>query len=145
VVPDKELLRRAAVLHDIGYSPEIAHTGFHALDGARHLRSLGVDERVVRLVAHHSCAEAEGEVRGLDRELRAFEHSDPLLEDALIYCDMTTTPDGEVTTVEARLAEILDRYGPESIVGRFITNSSGDLTAATHRIAAMLRPAGQPM
>ncbi len=28
----------AAYLHDIGYAPELAITGFHPLDGARHLR-----------------------------------------------------------------------------------------------------------
>ncbi|MET8012277.1 HD domain-containing protein [Streptomyces sp. NPDC005271] len=31
---DAELLKAAAVLHDIGYSPAIAVTGFHPLDGA---------------------------------------------------------------------------------------------------------------
>ncbi len=45
VVPaeDLDLLVAAAWLHDIGYSPAIAGTGFHPLDGARHLRSLGGD------------------------------------------------------------------------------------------------------
>jgi hypothetical protein len=33
------------------------------------------------------------------------------LADALTYCDMTTTPDGGVTDVSSRLAEILERYG----------------------------------
>ena len=40
---DADLLVAAAWLHDIGYSPAIADTGFHPLDGARHLRSLGGD------------------------------------------------------------------------------------------------------
>ena len=30
-----EVLERAAILHDLGYSPYIALTGFNALDGAR--------------------------------------------------------------------------------------------------------------
>jgi len=33
----------AAWLHDIGYAPELAETGFHPLDGARYLRRVGVD------------------------------------------------------------------------------------------------------
>src|SRR4051794_32755255 len=33
-----QLLVAAGVLHDVGYSPEIAHARFHPLDGARHLR-----------------------------------------------------------------------------------------------------------
>jgi len=35
---DAELLQAAAMLHDIGYAPPIAVTGFHPLDGARYLR-----------------------------------------------------------------------------------------------------------
>jgi len=35
---DAGLLEAAAWLHDIGYQPELAHTGLHGLDGARYLR-----------------------------------------------------------------------------------------------------------
>jgi HD superfamily phosphodiesterase len=35
-----DLLEAAAWLHDIGYSPEIAVSGFHPLDGARYLRDV---------------------------------------------------------------------------------------------------------
>ena len=55
----------AAWLHDVGYAPELVETGFHPLDGARHLRGVGVDGQVVSLVAYHSCAEIEADVRGL--------------------------------------------------------------------------------
>ncbi|MEU5161786.1 HD domain-containing protein [Streptomyces sp. NPDC020875] len=66
---DAALLEAAAVLHDIGYAPAIAATGFHPLDGARFLRhEEGADERVVCLVAHHSCAVLEAEERGLRDE-----------------------------------------------------------------------------
>ena len=37
---DADLLEAAAWLHDIGYSPELADTGFHPLDGARYLRDV---------------------------------------------------------------------------------------------------------
>ena len=42
-VPDHErqLLVDAAWLHDIGYSPEVSRTGFHPLDGAWYLMSMG--------------------------------------------------------------------------------------------------------
>ena len=49
-----DLLVGAAWLHDIGYSSQLVDTGFHPIDGARHLRRLGADERLVNLVAHHS-------------------------------------------------------------------------------------------
>ncbi|WP_326766779.1 HD domain-containing protein [Streptomyces sp. NBC_01591] len=32
-----EVLDAAAVLHDIGYAPPLVDTGYHPLDGARHL------------------------------------------------------------------------------------------------------------
>src|SRR5690606_38331824 len=59
------LLIAAAWLHDIGYSPEIARTGFHPLDGARHLRAIGASARLCALVAQHSAAAVDAEIRGL--------------------------------------------------------------------------------
>ncbi|MFD8598398.1 HD domain-containing protein [Kitasatospora sp. NPDC059646] len=140
--PDAELLESAAVLHDIGYAPRIADTGFHPLDGARFLRREGVDERVVRLVAHHSCALLEAEERGLRQELESdFPLEEPRLVDALIYCDMTTTPDGMPTTTPDRIAEIVGRYGPESIVGRFIRRAEPEIGAAAQRVESRLEQA----
>ena len=55
---DRAALLAAAWLHDVGYAPGVAATGFHPLDGARHVRRLG-QERVAGLVAHHSAANAE--------------------------------------------------------------------------------------
>ncbi|MGW2594583.1 HD domain-containing protein [Streptomyces sp. NPDC001515] len=133
---DAELLEAAAVLHDVGYSPSIATTGFHPLDGARFLRDQeSADERVVRLVAHHSCALLEAEERGLRHELETeFELERPELVDALIVSDMTTTPDGEHTTLAARLDEIVQRYGPDTIVGRFIQRAAPEIYAANERV-----------
>ena len=34
---DADLLTAAALLHDIGYAPDLIDTGFHPLDGARYL------------------------------------------------------------------------------------------------------------
>ncbi|WP_250306332.1 HD domain-containing protein [Streptomyces sp. A 4/2] len=142
VVGDEaDLLIAAAVLHDVGYAPRLAITGFHPLDGARFLRGIhAADEQLVRLVANHSCALLEAEERGL-RE--ALEEEFPLVDDqrlvdAVVYCDMTTTPDGKVTTVDARLAEITGRYGSDSLVGRFIRRASPDILAAVGRVEAAL-------
>ncbi|MFG2800604.1 HD domain-containing protein [Streptomyces pseudovenezuelae] len=35
---DAEVLWAAAMLHDIGYTPSLAETRFHPVDGARYLR-----------------------------------------------------------------------------------------------------------
>ncbi|MFE6397523.1 HD domain-containing protein [Streptomyces alboflavus] len=133
-------LEAAAVLHDIGYAPSVVDTGFHPLDGARHLRALdAVDDRVVRLVANHSFALLEAEERGLRAEL-AYEFpllDDPLLVDALVYCDMTTTPDGGRTTSEERVGEILGRYGEDSVVGRFIRRAAPEIHESVGRVRAM--------
>src|SRR6266849_1825994 len=91
---DADLLEAAAWLHDIGYSPELADTGFHPLDGARYLRDVQhADPILFRLVANHSCAILEAEERGLaDALSREFLAPDAVLSDALAYCDMTTPP-----------------------------------------------------
>ncbi|MFD9055727.1 HD domain-containing protein [Streptomyces albidoflavus] len=141
---DAELLEAAAVLHDIGYSPSIATTGFHPLDGARFLRDQeGADERVTRLVAHHSCALLEAEERGLRQELETeFTLERPELVDALIVSDMTTTPDGEATTSTARVTEIVQRYGPDTVVGRFIQRAAPEIHAAVARVDQRMAAAG---
>ncbi|MFC9791761.1 HD domain-containing protein [Streptomyces sp. NPDC127584] len=142
---DRALLTAAAALHDIGYAPRLVKTGFHPLDGARFLRDEhGADERLVRLVANHSFALMEAEERGLRDEL-ASEFpllQEPMLVDALVYCDMTTTPDGGRTTAEERVAEILGRYGDDSVVGRFIRRAAPEIFAAVGRVDAAL--AAQP-
>lgn len=86
----------AAWLHDIGYAPDLVDTGFHPLDGARYLRLASVDEAIVSVVACHSCAPIEAKVRALDAELASeFSPGDAALTDALLYCDITTGPDGD--------------------------------------------------
>ncbi|MBD0674775.1 HD domain-containing protein [Streptomyces sp. CBMA156] len=139
------LLICAALLHDVGYAPRLAATGFHPLDGAQFLRDVhGADDQLTRLVANHSFALFEAEERGL-REVLEAEFpllEDQLLVDALVWCDMTTTPDGSPTTAEARVAEILGRYGAESVVGRFIRRASPQIFAAVERVEAAL--AAQP-
>jgi hypothetical protein len=136
---DAETLVQAAFLHDVGYAPSIAETEFHPLDGARYLAGRGdVEQRVVLLVAHHSFARVEAGLRGLalalDVEFPQLDES--LLTDALVFCDMTTTPDGRVTTSEQRVGEILGRYGEASVVGRFIRSVAPSIHEVVARIGA---------
>ena len=117
---DADLLEAAAWLHDIGYAPSLAATGFHPLDGARYLRDARhADALLCRLVAHHSCAFIEAEERGLADILSCeFEPGPYALSSVLTCCDMTTSPDGELVPVEQRLAEIHHRYGLGHLVSR---------------------------
>ena len=95
-------------------------TGFHPLDGARFLCRAGADGQVVSLVAYHSCAEIEAGIRGLASVLAAeFAPAHPVLADVLLWCDMTTGPDGDHVSPADQLAEIRRRYGPAHEVTRF--------------------------
>jgi putative nucleotidyltransferase with HDIG domain len=147
---DGDLLTAAAWLHDIGYAPDVADTGFHPLDGARHLRDAeDASEMLCRLVAHHSCAINEAAERGLARDLLAeFRPAGRDLADALTYCDMTTSPDGQRLPVAWRLAEICARYGPGDLVTRAITRSAPELAGAVARVSrrqAASAPARAPV
>jgi hypothetical protein len=143
-VADCELLISTALLHDIGYAPDLIGTGFHPLDGARYVRSVGGPARLVNLVANHSCAMLEAELRGLSDELAEFEDERTVLRDALWWADMTTTPDGGETTAVERVAEIQTRYGPDDLVSRFIRRAWDDLNAAAERTHRRLEAAGIP-
>ena len=130
----------AAWLHDIGYAPALHGSGFHPLDGARYLRDVErADPLLCRLVAHHSCAHIEAAERGLTDDLfREFKPAARGLSDALIYCDMTTGPQGQPMTVGERFAEIRHRYGPDHVVTRALERSAPELAAAAARITRRL-------
>jgi putative nucleotidyltransferase with HDIG domain len=131
------LLVAAAWLHDIGYASPLVDTGFHPIDGARHLRGLAVDERVVNLVAHHSCARIEARLRGLEELLqREFPRDPSLPHDELCFCDQTTGPDGDVVDVAERLAEIRRRYEDGDVVRRFVDLAESELVATVRRVEA---------
>ena len=135
---DAALLEAATWLHDIGYLPELARTGLHGLDGARYLRHVRHAESLLcRLVAHHSCAVIEAEERGLAHVLtREFAPPPQPLADALTFCDMTTSPDGEHVHVHHRLAEIHDRYGSAHLVSRSIRRATPLILEAVGQVHA---------
>jgi hypothetical protein len=135
------LLIAAAVLHDIGYAPDLANSGFHPLDGARYLRTVNASKRLCALVAHHSCAWREAELRGLSAELAEWTDEETPLRDALWWADMTTSPDGETVSFERRIAEIQERYGPDDVVTFFVRQAKPELQAAVERTEARLRAA----
>jgi predicted hydrolase (HD superfamily) len=133
---DADLLEAAAWLHDIGYAPDLATTGFHPLDGARYLRDTQhADTMLCRLVAHHSCAIIEAEERGLADVLSLeFEPAAHALSSVLTYCDMTTSPDGELVPTVQRLAEIHRRYGPRHLVSRSIQRATPTILRAVEQV-----------
>jgi hypothetical protein len=135
---EEEILVAAAWLHDIGYVPEIARTGFHPLDGADYLRQQGFPVRVVELVAHHSGARFEAAERGLSEELSRYALEDSPVMDALVTADLTTGPGGERYTYDERMDEILSRYAPDHPVHRTWLKARPILAPAVERTEARL-------
>jgi hypothetical protein len=132
---DRANLVAAAWLHDIGYAPGVASSGLHSLDGARWLVARGFDPAVVDLVAYHSCAAFEARERGLTLDEFTFQPS--LTADLLWVADMTTGPDGQDFSIEARLADIRTRYGPSHVVTRFWADAEPTLREAVARVDAI--------
>jgi hypothetical protein len=132
----------AAWLHDIGYASALVDTGFHPIDGARHLRRIGFgDRRLWTLVAHHTCAVIEAEERGLSDVLTGefpVDGADPLALSALTYCDVTTGPDGVPVDVEKRIREIFIRYGPDHVVHWSISRAAPILRRQAAEVSALV-------
>jgi hypothetical protein len=116
----------AAYLHDVGYGHPV--TGFHPIDGAILLESLGYSPVVCHVVAFHSASVVEADVRGLDLAVfdrfKATDVAELDVVDAFMWwADMTIGPNGEAFTVDERLDEILRRYEPGSIVHTAISRA----------------------
>lgn len=136
---DADLLEAAAILHDIGYAPDLAYTDFHPLDGAVFLGSIDAPVRLVDLVAHHSYALLEADLRALSDELTDYHDERGSIRDALWYCDLTTAPNGDAVDARERIAEIKQRYRPDDVMTQFILRASGELLAATDRTSRRLQ------
>ncbi|MGH3586670.1 MAG: phosphohydrolase [Pseudonocardia sp.] len=139
------VVESAAWLHDIGYAAPLVASGFHPLDGARHVRDLAFgDRRLWTLVAHHTCALIEAEERGLGEALATefpIGDVDRFAVAALTYCDMTTGPDGQPLDAEQRIAEILTRYPPDHVVHRSISRAAPSLRAQVDEVSAIVEAA----
>jgi len=133
---DADVLVAAAYLHDVGYAPELAITGFHPLDGARHLRGLG-HERLASLVAHHTQGRHEARLRGLHDALAEFDDEDSVVSAALAYCDLTTGPSGEGLTPAQRLLDVEARYGEDSPVTNGLRAGWPDLMRSVDQVTEL--------
>jgi hypothetical protein len=136
------LLHAAAWLHDVGYAPPLATTGFHPLDGGRYLRGADVRARVVDLVAFHSAAEFEAEALGLADQLADFTDERSFVRDLLWYCDMTVGPEGESLSFPERMAELRERYPPDHYVIRALDASMPEREAAVRRAEEWIESVG---
>lgn len=132
----------AAYLHDVGYAVP-GGLGFHPIDGARLLRSLGYSPVVCHLVAFHTASVVEADVRDIDPAVfEEFEVGDvaglELANDFMWWADLSTGPSGQAFTVDERIDEILSRYEAGSIVHTAISRSAPLLRAAAQRAAGSM-------
>ncbi len=135
---DGDLLVAAAWVHDIGYAPSLARSGFHHLDGAAALAAKGELE-LAGLVAHHTSGDAEAEARGLTTQLQSFDAPSELMAAALAYCDLHADPRGVPTELDRRVAEVEVRYGPRHPVTRGLLAALPRLREQVDLIEARLR------
>ncbi len=143
---DRVLLIAAAYLHDIGYAPSLNQTGFHPLDGANYLLSHN-QKRLASLVAYHSEAQYEAQLRGLTATLNQIPSEHSLIANMLTYCDMTTGPTGLHVSFEERLADIFHRYDEMHIVNQAMHQAIASLSHVVKHIQEKLDmlciPSGQ--
>jgi hypothetical protein len=74
----------------------------------------------------------------MQAEMANYTDEQGSIRDALWYCDLTTSPDGQPVSAPERISEIKQRYGPDDLVTRFITDASAELLAAVERTEALL-------
>ncbi|MFF1557715.1 HD domain-containing protein [Streptomyces sp. NPDC058279] len=132
---DAELLAAAAIVHDVGYARAAVDTGQHMIDGARYLRDVvGAGPRLCSVVAFHTSSPWEAAEVGLNEALAEFGPAEPALVDAITYCDLTSSPVGALVDPAERLAEVLDRYGPDHVVFRAVSAARPELLARVARV-----------
>ncbi|WP_404434216.1 HD domain-containing protein [Microbacterium lacus] len=124
----------ACWLHDVGYAPDVAKTGFHPVDGATFAEGEGMPSLVVSLIAFHTGSVFEAQQRELLAELNAFAAPPRDVLDIVTYADMTTSPSGEPVSADERVAEILSRYDEDDPVFAAVSTSAPELLAAVARV-----------
>ena len=118
----RRMLLSAAWLHDVGYG---LGDVFHPIAGARALRAAG-QERLARIVAHHSGAAMEAALRDLSPIAREFPPpvgSDGLILTLLDASDVTSGPRGERVDPYRRLRDLVARRGADSPAVRVLVST----------------------
>lgn len=115
----------AGLVHDIGYGT--VRTGLHSLDGAKALEGTSL-QFLASLVAWHSTAAQESAARGVPIDVPQPE--DPRMRAALWVADFSTSPTGRPIAPKDRIADIRERYAPDSPVITALDAAMADFIAA---------------
>lgn len=142
---ERRVLLAAAWTHDVGYG---VSAGYHPVEGARALRRAG-HERLARLVAHHSGADARARALGLPAVSAEFPvpaGPDRGLLDLLDVSDLLSGTEGEPVTPLARLERMVARKGPDAPSVRVLVQNVDRLGAQpdTRRLIELLSQEAVP-
>jgi hypothetical protein len=135
---DGELLIAAAAAHDIGHAPDLATTGFAALDGVEYLRTVNAPQPLLNLVAHYFASGIEGELRGYTSQYAELPDEPSPARDALWYADLRVGPDGHRVEIDDRFAELWKRYERDDIAMRWWALAETPLRDAVARTQARI-------
>ena len=105
---DEELVFRGALLHDIGRSR--THSIKHAYVGAEIARSLGLDERIVRIIERHIGAGIPAE-EAKNLGLPAKDFIPETIEEKIVACADNLIAHDRRMSVEEALQEFKERLG----------------------------------
>ena len=119
----------AALLHDVGYIPELHDTGFHPIDGARYLTSLGATELAAFIICHSQAAEY-ADLAGLPR-IPVSLHP---IASVITFWDVRVAPGGKVLSYEERLEDIKNRHGEESLTWKAHMRAMSRIQASEDRL-----------
>lgn len=115
----KELLIASAYLHDIGYSPVIADTGFYPYDGYIYLKENNWPDELCQLVLRHSQAHKMGDLIPPQVERLYEQGIDSRIHNIykiLCIADMMSDTNGRIVTFGERYYNILASCGKGSTV-----------------------------
>jgi hypothetical protein len=115
-----EMIIAAAWLHDIGYAPAIARTGFHPVDGALFLAREGWPDPVVFMVAHHSQAAVLAPYYGVQHHMALLEHVHGVADDIITFSDLRAGPNGLGAEPRDRVEDMRRRHADSGVVPRAI-------------------------
>jgi putative nucleotidyltransferase with HDIG domain len=135
---DGELVVAAALLHDVGYSPDVKRTGFHPLDGALFLARTDWPDALVRLVAHHSHATLIAPYHGAGAHLAVIPPLHGLETDVVTYADVTAGRRGTGSTVQDRIAEMRSRQERSKVPAEVREARYALLADTVRRVEAVL-------
>lgn len=126
-------LELAALLHDVGKALDPDDTEPHGFVGARLLDSLGLHD-VAPLVAYHSGARLEAEMRGMsDRDRWSLVEPDLLA--VLTFLDRTTSANGEVVSLAQRRSDMVAHHGEGSKQVRIFDATLPEVRCGQHLLA----------